>query len=368
MMRILPDPAGEPIPELRFEEEYRLGSEGSEELFQNDYMILTFRPDGSLLVNSYYGDRLLLFDSAGGFVRQLAGPGRGPGELDNPTALGIAPDGSIWVANAFDRRYTKFDSAGAFVRTAERPFGALLQRQKRLVFRDDGVTFIDQSADLRGRLASVNFTVMDTLGTILQSHPQLHFQPWHTRDLGLIPGRFDLGRAPDYYTFTVFGFDEDAVWFGTSDKLRIVRRNWAGDTTLIISGEHRAAELSAEDRSILQTSIRRAGYEWDDFYFSRPLLHGLYPLPNGGVLVQLTEGLGRENTPFFEIYSESGELVATVEFPLPISVQSIPGFQDDRIAVVATDELDVPYVLVGKLHGVQGDGEAYTYDFGRLAR
>ncbi len=366
-VRILPDPNGEVVPEFEFVEDFRLGAGESDEVFQNDYLILTFRPDGSLLVNSYYGDRLLLFDSAGTFVRQLAGPGRGPGELIKPTALGVAPDGGIWVANAFDRRYTKFDSTGAFARTAQRPFGALVQRQKRLVFQGEGSTFIDQSADLNGRLISMDFNVMDTLGNVVESYPQLDLQPFHSRDLPFRPG-VGFGNAPDYYTFTAFSFDEKGLWFGRSDKLEIYRRDWSGDTTVVIVGDHRSAtELTREDRSAIETSLRRAGYEWDDFYFSRPLLHGLYPLPNGGVLVQLTDRTYREDTPFFEIYSDSGHLVGTVEFPLPISVHSIPAFRGERVAVVATDSFDVPYVLVGTLRRSTGGGEGVTYDFGRPA-
>ncbi len=361
-VRILPDPNGELIPEFEFVEDFRLGTGDFEELFRNDYLTLSFLSDGSLVTTGYWGDRLLLFDASGEFVRQLAGPGRGPGELSSPTALGTAPDGSIWVAHAFNRRYSKFDSTGEFLRTVPRPFGVVVQKQKRLIFLDGG-TFIDQAAEIRGRMTPVSFNVMDTVGNLLETYPHLDVKPFQSRD---IP-RFGvgLGRAPDYYTFTVFGFDEDGVWFGQSDDLQIYRREWSGDTTLVIIGDHREdPELTRVDRSVIETAIRGAGLEWDDFYFSRPLLHGLYPMPNGGVLVQLTDRKRREDTPYFEIYSDSGQLVGTVEFPLPISVHAIPAFQGERIAVVATDQFDVPYVLVGSLRRTSENNAGAAYDFG----
>ena len=54
---------------------------------------------GNLYVLDASAKRIVVFDSAGVFVRAMGGPGGGPGEMEWPIALAVAPDGR---AGAYD--------------------------------------------------------------------------------------------------------------------------------------------------------------------------------------------------------------------------------------------------------------------------
>ncbi|HEU0080337.1 MAG TPA: 6-bladed beta-propeller [Longimicrobiaceae bacterium] len=70
---------------------------------------LAVAPDGSFLVSDYQGKRLFVFGRDGRLVRSFGRSGRGPGELEQPTALALDGDSLLYVADigaieAFDPR------------------------------------------------------------------------------------------------------------------------------------------------------------------------------------------------------------------------------------------------------------------------
>jgi hypothetical protein len=65
--------------------------------------------------------RVLMFDRAGRFVRQLGKAGAGPGEFQMPTGLTVLADGSVAVLDLAHRNISLFGPGGAFVRTMPWP-------------------------------------------------------------------------------------------------------------------------------------------------------------------------------------------------------------------------------------------------------
>ena len=65
--------------------------------------------------------RVLAFDSAGRFLRQIGRRGDGPGELAAPTSLAVTGDGMVVVADIARRGYAVFTPEGEFVRTVTAP-------------------------------------------------------------------------------------------------------------------------------------------------------------------------------------------------------------------------------------------------------
>lgn len=59
-------------------------------------------PDGLLYVLDRGRGRVMVYDSAGVFVRQIASPGSGPGELLNPLSMAVPGDGRITVCAAYN--------------------------------------------------------------------------------------------------------------------------------------------------------------------------------------------------------------------------------------------------------------------------
>lgn len=70
--------------------------------------------------------RVLIFDRAGGFVREFGSSGGGPGEFNRPTGFAVLGDGTTVVNDAGHGAYQIFDRSGAFqrmVRAGEEPGG-----------------------------------------------------------------------------------------------------------------------------------------------------------------------------------------------------------------------------------------------------
>lgn len=67
--------------------------------------------------------RVLVFDRAGKFVRQIGKQGNGPGELTFPLGLAIAPDGKIVVADMGRGGFAIFNPDGSYVTNVASPEG-----------------------------------------------------------------------------------------------------------------------------------------------------------------------------------------------------------------------------------------------------
>ena len=65
--------------------------------------------------------RVLVFDRAGNFLRQIGRQGDGPGELSAPTTIAITRDAKLAVADLGRRGYSLFERDGTFIRTVTAP-------------------------------------------------------------------------------------------------------------------------------------------------------------------------------------------------------------------------------------------------------
>lgn len=152
-------PAEDRLLDADFEEVYRVGAVAGEdwETFGN-VRDLAFDRAGNLYVVDIQGARIVVVNPEGGFLRQLGGVGRGPGEFDqhNTTSIRIAvlSDGRTV---AFDQRFSLFGPDGEFERTVRLRDGAMIfmprldvDRRGEGVLATGEVRIID-SAMLRGR-------------------------------------------------------------------------------------------------------------------------------------------------------------------------------------------------------------------------
>ena len=73
--------------------------------------------------------RVLVFDAAGGFLREFGSWGGGPGEFSHPTGFAVLRDGTTVISDAGHRAYQLFDASGVF------------QRQVRAGGESGGVSF-----------------------------------------------------------------------------------------------------------------------------------------------------------------------------------------------------------------------------------
>lgn len=71
-------------------------------------------PDGLLYVLDRGRGRVMVYDSSGTFVRQIASPGSGPGELLNPLSMAVLGDGRITVCAAYNGGMYTYGPDGAW--------------------------------------------------------------------------------------------------------------------------------------------------------------------------------------------------------------------------------------------------------------
>ena len=107
-----------------FEEVYRVGVLDGEswEMFGQVNQV-AFDAEGNLYVfdgtSGLMGSgdlRVLVFDVAGGFLREFGSWGGGPGEFNRPVAFAVLRDGTTVVSDAGHGAYQLFDASGAFQR------------------------------------------------------------------------------------------------------------------------------------------------------------------------------------------------------------------------------------------------------------
>jgi DNA-binding beta-propeller fold protein YncE len=60
-------------------------------------------------------NRILEFDSSGGFVRAWGGLGSGDAQFNSPNGVGLDANGNVWVADAGNDRIKKFDPSGNLI-------------------------------------------------------------------------------------------------------------------------------------------------------------------------------------------------------------------------------------------------------------
>jgi len=69
---------------------------------------------GELWVTDTGHDRIQVYSLQGEFLRTVGGPGRAPGQFDEPVGLSVGPDGTIYVADMYNRRVQLLNPDGSY--------------------------------------------------------------------------------------------------------------------------------------------------------------------------------------------------------------------------------------------------------------
>lgn len=111
-----------------FEEVYRIGSlEGEEWETFGDIAGVAFDGDGNLHVLDRQASRVTVVGPDGGFLREVGGPGEGPGELRMAAAFTVMRDGRVVIADLGHRAYQIFGADGSFQRMVSMGDGSVIR-------------------------------------------------------------------------------------------------------------------------------------------------------------------------------------------------------------------------------------------------
>lgn len=111
-----------------FEEVYRIGSLAGEEWETfGDIAGVAFDGDGNLHVLDRQASLVTVVGPDGSFLREVGGPGEGPGELRVPMAFTVMRDGRVVVADLGHRAYQIFGADGSFQRMVGMGDGSVIR-------------------------------------------------------------------------------------------------------------------------------------------------------------------------------------------------------------------------------------------------
>jgi len=306
---------------------------------------------GRVHVLDSQADEVRVFTPDGGHLRTLGGSGNGPGELSGPFGLGIDGSERIWVADSGNRRYTLWDSAGSLLGTHVRPLQGFSFTWtagfdgERLL--ETSVVMGPEVSDWRPALFRLAFesphTRVDTL--LLPSEPSETYQLEEngmTRMSAIVP------FTPSQ-TFTP-GTDSH-IWIGFSDRVRLHRVTFSGDTVLIIDREARRIPVTPMERDtalamdFLQ-QMREAGAEVDPGRIPpvKPAYEWVMEDDEGHLWVGIPNAPDEEGSRM-DVFDREGRYLGRVQVPDGISRWPLPVVRRGMLWAHVLDGFDVSHVV-----------------------
>lgn len=312
---------------------------GAEEEFTDGQLSLSLAPNDQLFVLDLQARLIHVFGVDGGFVRTVAGPGRGPGEIDGATALGWDRERRLWVMEPFGRRYSVFDSVGAFLHTVPRRRGSVPRLTGRIEADGEG-RLVEMSTE-----GGTSIAVVDPeTGEVIEAHAPLLRQDGAT-DLPLpilLPEAVQLAlrhlRDRRVWDWSVDG----RTWAAWSHEGRIVELGPEGDTLRVFDHPDRDVRTTAEERSLMDQAHHhlRSG----ELELAPQVAQSVIRLGSGRLLLQRAEPMNAPGRTF-EVFEADGTFAGTVELPLPVTPYASPAVRGDSLFVVGVGQYDVPVVL-----------------------
>lgn len=273
-------------------------------------------PDGLLYVLDRGRGRVMVYDSSGAFVRQIASPGSGPGELLNPLSMAVLGDGRITVCAAFNGGMYTYGPDG----TWEGLTASFTSNPPMLMEGADSDAYVALKLDIDVD-DSGGLTQRVRIGRYEQGEePAACYHdatsPFDPTDLTSLMRESYLGY--------VYGASADgtvAVARRASEEYRVDLFASDGAPLAVLEGVPeqvpKTEDEIADEKAFIESLLSSMGvsgviieYEPDPF---REQVVGVGFDGSGRVWVQR----GTSDTPSFDVWSRAGELLFTAEVDSP---------------------------------------------------
>lgn len=351
--------------EWKLVEELRIGSAEADgpELF-GAITGLEVDREGRIYVLESQAKEVRVFDARGVHVRTFGRKGGGPGEFEQPAGMMWDPQGRLWIVDQQNARFSLFDTAGVFLASHRRPGGYS-------VFPWPG------GMDSRGTLYDVasvpredgrpSFTLvrmdaaMQPADTFrLPEYQAATFEVRHANGNRMIAGvpfspRLVWRRDP--------GGD---VWVGTSDRYSIARVSFGGDTLRVVERDYEPVPVTAAEKDTAVKQLKWFTEQGGRVDASRipgekPAYGGVYPDEAGYLWVFPSAPEAAEGT-MIDVFDRDGRYLGQVRSGAELRVIDPFLVRGDRLYVVETDELDIPYVVRYRIQGRPAAGARPSSD------
>ena len=306
---------------------------------------------GRVHVLDSQANEVRVFTPDGAHLRTLGGSGNGPGELSGPFGLGIDGSDRIWVADSGNRRYTLWDSTGALMGTRVRPlqgFGFIWNAGfdgERLL--ETSVIIGSEVSARRPALFRLAFeppqAAADTL--LLPSEP---LETYQLEENGITRMSAIVPFTP---VQTLTPGTDSHIWIGFSDRVRLHRVTFSGDTVLIIDREVRRIPVTPMERDtalamdFLQ-QMREAGAEVDPGRIPpvKPAYEWVMEDDEGHLWVGIPNAPDEEGSRM-DVFDREGRYLGRVQVPDGISRWPLPVVRRGMLWAHVLDGFDVSHVV-----------------------
>ena len=338
-----------PGEEWKLVEELRIGSAEADgpELF-GAVAGLEVDASGRIYVLDPQAREIRVFDERGAHVRTFGRKGGGPGEFEQPAALMWDPQGRLWVVDQQNARFSVFDTAGAFLASHRRPAGFSTIPWPGGM---DSEGRIYDVALLHGENGRASFPLVRLDATM---------QPADTFHLPEYEGPvFELRNSRGIRTTTVnvpfapklvWRRDpEGDVWLGMTDRYRISRLSFAGDTVRVVERDYEPVPVTAAERDTALKMLKWFTDQGGKVDASRipgvkPAYIRVYP-DEAGYLWVFPSTPGAAEGTTVDVFDPEGRYLGQVRSEEEMSPYEPLLVRGDRLYAVETDELGVPYVV-----------------------
>jgi hypothetical protein len=327
----------------------RMAGDGFEAFGEVGFLELD--PLGRIWVFENQLQELRVFNADGDFVRTVGGRGEGPGEFQWVTGMSWGPGERLWVLDVGTMRFSVFDTAGAFLDSHRIEGGSLIIPWPGGFDRYGRLHHYARRSKAEGQGFELVLVRYDTLMTpgdtvlipasggseIFELRGETSYMsvevPFTTRSLWrLSPGGEILSVHTGTFNLALLG--------ARGDTLRIVSREMEPSPVTDAELEEALGELArfTEAGGIVDRErIPRVKPALEDVWIDERGRTWVQPWRSGtagGVL---------------DLFDEVGRYLGPVDVPFSIHTRTPPIIRGDHLLAVTRDDLDVPYVVLGRL-------------------
>ena len=316
---------------------------------------------GGFAVLESQAQELRVFGPDGTHIATHGRQGEGPGEFADANGLMRDGSGRLWIPDTRNGRMSVFDPEAGFVES--------------FPFTDANFHWIWNGAMVDGRRIYRPWSrgnrrmlrVYDLTMTPVDSLP--------LESLGAEDEEYDPSSQPGAFYqetggggYMMFGIPfyppevrhigpRGAFWTTRGGDARYRLKQWypGGDTTLVVETRRPAVPVPAVERDsvidMMREMLRNMGvgeWDWSRVPTTKPAVEAIFESAEGNLWVRTPSG---GDGVLFDVYSGDGTHLgtATLASDLTLSEQVPPVVRGDAMWLVATDDLDVPYVVRARL-------------------
>lgn len=326
--------------------------------------------DGRIAVADGQTEEVRLFDPEGTHLRTFGGEGAGPGELRGIQGVHVDHEGLLRVAEQENGRLSVFHPDTGFVRSFPlRVYTYGARGPWRAAIDSAGRTLVASAGQFgEGRYWNI-LRIYDATMTQVDSVPYYDYTDDIRQDDRPGSWAIPVGRGTLWVRVPFYAYPQETLSpegeFWTSaqgeQELEVARWTPPGDTTLILVSRRPPVPVTAAERdsAMAEVSSRLEGRiphvpnldasKIPDF---KPPVAGLSLDDRGRLWVRLT---GEADPTLYDIFDRDGTHAETVSLPFQVDVWIPPVTRGDTVWAVATDDLDVQYVVRVRLRPLDDD-------------